>query len=51
MCIRDSSKRTARLTQKGIELHACAVDMLRQRDDLLERISSKETLIRGFALG
>lgn len=47
----DRSKRTARLTQKGIELHACAVDMLRQRDDLLERISSKETLIRRFRLG
>lgn len=47
----DRSKRSARLTQKGIELHGCAVDMLRQRDDMLERISSKETLIRRFRVG
>ncbi|MFJ2985239.1 MULTISPECIES: LysR family transcriptional regulator [unclassified Pseudomonas] len=47
----DRSKRSARLTQKGLELHGCAVEMLRQRDDLLERVSSKETLVRRFRLG
>jgi DNA-binding transcriptional LysR family regulator len=47
----DRSKRTARLTQKGLELYEGAVEMLRQRDDLLERISSKETLVRRFRIG
>ncbi|MNM10374.1 Hydrogen peroxide-inducible protein activator [compost metagenome] len=47
----DRSKRSARLTQKGVELYECAVEMLRQRDDLLERISSKETLVRRFRIG
>lgn len=47
----DRSRRSARLTQKGVELYGCAVEMLRQRDDLLERISSKETLVRRFRIG
>ncbi|HCN45449.1 MAG TPA: LysR family transcriptional regulator [Pseudomonas sp.] len=47
----DRSRRSARLTQKGVELYECAVEMLRQRDDLLERISSKETLVRRFRIG
>lgn len=47
----DRSRRSARLTHKGFELYECAVEMLRQRDDLLERISSKDTLVRRFRLG
>lgn len=47
----DRSKRNARLTEKGAELSEYAADMLRQRDFLLERISSKEVLVRRFRLG
>lgn len=47
----DRSKRSARLTEKGTELFEYAADMLRQRDYLLERISSKEVLVRRFRLG
>lgn len=36
----DRSKRSARLTERGTELFEYAADMLRQRDYLLERISS-----------
>ncbi|MCF5293877.1 LysR family transcriptional regulator, partial [Pseudomonas syringae] len=35
VAIFDRSKRSARLTKKGLELHGCAVEMLRQRDNLL----------------
>ncbi|MNM33365.1 HTH-type transcriptional regulator YofA [compost metagenome] len=47
----DRTKRSARLTEKGTELFEYAADMLRQRDYLLERISSKEVLVRRFRLG
>lgn len=47
----DRSKRSARLTEKGSELFEYAADMLRRRDYLLERISSKEVLVRRFRLG
>lgn len=47
----DRTKRNARLTLKGEELFECAVEMLRQRDHLLERVSSKKALIRRFRLG
>lgn len=47
----DRSKRSARLTEKGEELFECAVEMLRQRDYLLERVSSKEALVRRYRLG
>ncbi|AZE66458.1 transcriptional regulator, LysR family [Pseudomonas synxantha] len=47
----DRSKRNARLTPKGEELFECAVEMLRQRDYLLDRISSKEALVRRYRLG
>jgi DNA-binding transcriptional LysR family regulator len=47
----DRSKRNARLTEKGAELAEYAADMLRQRDFLLERISSKDVLVRRFRLG
>lgn len=47
----DRSKRSARLTEKGTELFEYAADMLRQRDYLLERISSKEVLVKRFRLG
>ncbi|NBA97138.1 LysR family transcriptional regulator [Pseudomonas sp. R5(2019)] len=47
----DRSKRSARLTEKGTELFEYASEMLRQRDYLLERISSKEVLVRRFRLG
>lgn len=51
VAIFDRTRRSARLTHKGCELYECAVDMLRQRDELLERISSKETLVRRLRLG
>ncbi|WP_338525305.1 LysR family transcriptional regulator [Pseudomonas batumici] len=47
----DRSKRSARLTEKGTELFEHAAEMLRQRDYLLERISSREVLVRRFRLG
>ncbi|NWB96487.1 LysR family transcriptional regulator [Pseudomonas gingeri] len=47
----DRSKRSARLTEKGEELFECAVEMLRQRDYLLERVSSKESLVRRYRVG
>ena len=47
----DRSKRNARLTEKGEELFECAVEMLRQRDYLLERVSSKKALVRRYRLG
>ncbi|WP_058545166.1 LysR family transcriptional regulator [Pseudomonas fluorescens] len=47
----DRTKRSARLTEKGTELFEYAAEMLRQRDYLLERISSKQVLVRRFRLG
>ncbi|WP_223527392.1 LysR family transcriptional regulator [Pseudomonas sp. BF-B-26] len=51
MPIFDRSKRSARLTEKGTELFEQATEILRQRDYLLERISSKEVLVRRFRIG
>lgn len=47
----DRSKRNARLTEKGEELYEGAVEMLRHRDDLMQRISSKQALITRYRLG
>jgi len=41
----DRSKRNARLTEKDEELYEGAVEMLQHRDDLMQRISSKQALI------
>lgn len=49
--IYDRAKRTARLTEKGNELLEYATDLLRQREYLLERISSQHVLVRRFRLG
>lgn len=51
MPIFDRSKRSARLTEKGTELFEQATEILRQRDYLLERISSREVLVRRFRIG
>jgi DNA-binding transcriptional LysR family regulator len=47
----DRSKRSARLTEKGEELLHYAHEMLECRDRVLERISSKDVLVRFFRLG
>lgn len=47
----DRVKRNARLTEKGAELFQYAADMLRQRDVMLERVSSKHVLVRRFRIG
>lgn len=47
----DRTKRNARLTEKGEELYEGAVEMLKHRDYLMERISSKRALIRRYRLG
>ena len=47
----DRSKRNARLTEKGEELYEGAVEMLQHRDDLMQRISSKQALITRYRLG
>ncbi|AYN97030.1 LysR family transcriptional regulator [Pseudomonas sp. LTJR-52] len=47
----DRSKRTAKLTEKGEDLFEYAVEMLRQRDCLLESISSKAALVKRYRLG
>lgn len=47
----DRTKRSARLTEKGAELLEYSADLLRQRDFLLERISSQHVLVRRFRLG
>lgn len=47
----DRSKRNARLTEKGGELLDYARDLLKGRDQLLERVSAREVLVRRFRLG
>ncbi|MBK5411610.1 LysR family transcriptional regulator [Pseudomonas yamanorum] len=47
----DRSKRNARLTEKGAELLDYAKDLLERRDYLLERVSTREVLVRRFRLG
>ncbi len=47
----DRSKRNARLTEKGGELLDYAGDLLNSRDQLLERVSAREVLVRRFRLG
>lgn len=47
----DRTRRNARLTEKGGELLDYAKDLLERRDYLLERVSSKEVLVRHFRLG
>lgn len=47
----DRTRRNARLTEKGNELLDYAKDLLERRDYLLERVSSKEVLVRHFRLG
>jgi len=51
VAIFDRSKRNARLTEKGGELLDYARDLLKSRDQLLERVSAREVLVRRFRLG
>ncbi|GAB3626872.1 LysR family transcriptional regulator [Pandoraea terrae] len=47
----DRSKRTARLTDKGEELFHYAKELLERRDEIVERVSAKEVLVRRLRLG
>ncbi|MCM2502826.1 LysR family transcriptional regulator [Aureimonas altamirensis] len=47
----DRSKRTARLTDKGVEILHYAKSLLEERDHFVERVSSSQVLIRHFRVG
>jgi DNA-binding transcriptional LysR family regulator len=47
----DRSRRNARLSEKGQELLDYARDLLERRDYLIERISTREVLVKRFRLG
>ena len=47
----DRAHRSARLTQKGAEFFAYAKELLERRDQIVERISSKEALVRQVRIG
>lgn len=47
----DRARRNARLTEKGHELLEYARELLKQRDYMLERVSSSQVLVRHFRLG
>jgi DNA-binding transcriptional LysR family regulator len=47
----DRNRRTARLTEKGEELYHYGKELLERRDNIIERISAKEALVRRFRLG
>ncbi|GAB3625954.1 LysR family transcriptional regulator [Pandoraea terrae] len=47
----DRSKRSARLTEKGEELFHYAKELLERRDEIVERVSAKEVLVRRLRLG
>lgn len=47
----DRSRRSARLTPKGEEIFEMGTRLLEQRDLILERMSSKEALVRRFRIG
>ncbi|RQT15429.1 LysR family transcriptional regulator [Burkholderia contaminans] len=47
----DRAHRSARLTDKGAELFDHAKELLERRDQIVERISSKEALVRQVRIG
>lgn len=47
----DRTHRTARLTEKGRELFDYAKEMLERRDEIIDRVSSKEVLVRQLRIG
>lgn len=47
----DRNRRTARLTEKGEELYVYAKELLERRDEIVERVSAKEVLVRRLRLG
>lgn len=47
----DRANRSARLTGKGAEFFEYAKDLLERRDQIVERISAKESLVRQIRIG
>jgi DNA-binding transcriptional LysR family regulator len=47
----DRTHRSARLTEKGQELLDYATELLERRDSIIERISSRQVLVKRFRLG
>ena len=47
----DRANRSARLTEKGTEFFEYAKELLERRDEIVERMSSKETLVRHIRIG
>jgi DNA-binding transcriptional LysR family regulator len=47
----DRNRHSARLTAKGEELYVYAKELLERRDDIVERVSAKEVLVRRLRLG
>jgi len=47
----DRNRRSARLTDKGEELFQYAKELLERRDEIVERVSAKEVLVRRLRLG
>jgi DNA-binding transcriptional LysR family regulator len=47
----DRNRRSARLTEKGEELYVYTKELLERRDEIVERVSAKEVLVRRLRLG
>jgi DNA-binding transcriptional LysR family regulator len=47
----DRNRRSARLTEKGEELYLYAKELLERRDEIVERVSAKEVLVRRLRIG
>ncbi|MEX3815347.1 LysR family transcriptional regulator [Paraburkholderia sp. BR13439] len=47
----DRTHRTARLTEKGNQLFVYAKELLERRDEIIDRVSSKEVLVRRLRIG
>lgn len=47
----DRTHRTARLTEKGHQLFDYARELLERRDEIIDRVSSKEVLVRRLRIG
>jgi DNA-binding transcriptional LysR family regulator len=47
----DRTSRAARLTEKGNELFEYAKELLERRDEIVERVSAKEVLVRRVRIG
>jgi DNA-binding transcriptional LysR family regulator len=51
LAVFDRTHRSARLTDKGEELFTYAKELLERRDQIVERVSAKEVLIRRLRIG